>query len=86
MLNDDIVDVDSVMSEAGVWSNKLESWNRIKKKLAELTQQIATLKQQTHGAEPSEIISLCVGCVKEKCPERSEIRCCPVTVCAMRQG
>jgi hypothetical protein len=40
----------------------------------------------SHGAEPSEIISLCVGCIKENCPERSEISCCPVTVCAMRQA
>ena len=33
-----------------------------------------------------ETISLCIGCVKENCSIRSEIQCCPVTVCAMRQA
>ena len=38
--------------------------------------------QQANG----ETISLCIGCVKENCSHRSEIKCCPVTVCAMRQA
>ena len=36
MLNEDVDNVDSVMSASGVWSHKRESWYRIKKELAEL--------------------------------------------------
>jgi hypothetical protein len=39
-------------------------------------------EQQANG----ETISLCIGCVKENCSQRSEIKCCPVIVCAMRQA
>jgi len=42
--------------------------------------------QQANGAEPKEIISLCIGCLKENCSQRSELKCCPVTICAMRQA
>ena len=42
--------------------------------------------QHSNGAEPTEIISLCVSCVKENCFQRSEIKSCPVTICAMHQA
>lgn len=45
-----------------------------------------TIVQQAKDAEPTEIISLCIGCIKENCSQRSEIDCCPVTICAMRQA
>ena len=37
MRNDDIDNVDSVISESGVWSHKRESWYRLKKELEELS-------------------------------------------------
>ena len=34
----------------------------------------------------SHAISLCLGCIKEPCSQRSELPSCPVTICAMRQA
>lgn len=46
----------------------------------------ANVQPTNQGREPAEIISLCIGCVKENCSQRSELKCCPVTLCAMRQA
>jgi len=47
----------------------------------------SALRQPTsQGCEPAEIISLCIGCANENCSQRSELKCCPVTLCAMRQA
>jgi hypothetical protein len=59
-------------------------------KVPEISQENKEVKpsasdNKTDGAEPEEIISLCIGCIKESCLHRSEIKSNPVKICAMRQ-
>ena len=55
-------------------------------KVSKIAADIAEIKNTSTNTTKDKIISLCIGCVKENCSLRSEIKSCPVTLCANRQA
>lgn len=72
-----IYKIDMLVDDQGRTAEK-EAWNNIRAYIAEV-------QKPAHNTQ-SHAISLCLGCIKEPCSQRSELQSCPVTVCAMRQA
>jgi len=82
----DCIHKDTQNGSCGVEENVRQKAIEASNSAAGQAEKVSLPEYREHNTTKVEIISLCVGCIKENCSHRSEISCCPVTICAMRQA